>query len=85
MCPIARDTPLVARDTPLVVCVLLLRGNGARVPREAARGEHEGEEVAKKGWVELSCPPGVEAKVLQTFFGSLCKRRESVGVQQAET
>ena len=54
-----------------------------RGPR--ARGEHEGEEVAKKGWVELSCPPGVEAKVLQTFFGSLCKRRESVGVQQAET
>ena len=85
MGPIARDTPLVARDAPLVVCVLLLRGNGAWVPRESARGEHEGEEVAKKGWVELSCPPGVEAKVLQTFFGSLCKRRESVGVQQAET
>ena len=48
MGPIARDTPLVARDTPLVVCVLLLRGNGAWVPREAARGEHEGEEVGKR-------------------------------------
>ena len=48
MGPIARDTPLVARDTPLVVCVLLLRGNGAWVPREAARSQDEGQQVGKR-------------------------------------
>ena len=48
MGPIARDTTLVARDTPLVVCVLLLRGNGAWVPREAARSQDEGQQVGKR-------------------------------------
>ena len=69
----------------MVVCVLLLRGNGAWARREAACGEHEGGEVAKEGWVELIRRPGVEDEVLQAFFGCRGEGRESPGVEQAET